>query len=181
MVSVSHIFGSDVSVSWSDYGRRSSYYNTLYADFLHDDNFRLPATNFLGELLTYYQFHISHLSLLGMVRVQHLLSQGIEPLVNRFRVFYQLQHNLGFYSFSMRDGAKKILLAPPNSYHDWKGKFFYIWDGVIPIAMTFRVHGEIEKEDLSMPKGEEWYKSLHVLPNRSFEGKTLVAAGMSDR
>ncbi|MFS7936859.1 hypothetical protein Hanom_Chr05g00420751 [Helianthus anomalus] len=57
-----------------------------------------------------------------MVQIRHFefccRSQDIESTVDRYRVFCHLQCNLGFYSFSLRGGAKKILLAPPKSYHD---------------------------------------------------------------
>ncbi|KAJ0910651.1 hypothetical protein HanRHA438_Chr06g0254601 [Helianthus annuus] len=69
-------------------------YITLYEDFFLQGNFRLPATNFLGSILSYYQFHISQMSPPGMVRVRHFeflcQSHGIEPTVDKFRSFYQL-------------------------------------------------------------------------------------------
>ncbi|KAF5759198.1 hypothetical protein HanXRQr2_Chr16g0738391 [Helianthus annuus] len=70
---------------------------TLYADFFGEGNFRLPATHFL-------------------VRIWHFefvcRSKGDEPTVDKFRVFYQLQSNLGFFSFALR-AMKKILITPP--------------------------------------------------------------------
>ncbi|MFS7929439.1 hypothetical protein Hanom_Chr04g00332561 [Helianthus anomalus] len=52
-----------------------------------------------------------------MVRVRHFeflcWSHGVEPTVEKFRVFYQLIKNMGFYSFASRGAAKKILLNPP--------------------------------------------------------------------
>ncbi|MFS7911780.1 hypothetical protein Hanom_Chr02g00122121 [Helianthus anomalus] len=48
----------------------------------------------------------------------------IEPTVDRFRVFYKLHCSQGFYSFAQRQSAKKILLSPPKSFHEWKPKFF---------------------------------------------------------
>ncbi|MFS7979208.1 hypothetical protein Hanom_Chr10g00924721 [Helianthus anomalus] len=66
----------------------------------------------------------------GMVRVRHFeflcRSHDVEPTVERFSAFYQLIRNMGFYSFGNRGGAKKILLNPPKSFHDWKQKFFFI-------------------------------------------------------
>ncbi|MFS7929440.1 hypothetical protein Hanom_Chr04g00332571 [Helianthus anomalus] len=34
-------------------------YITLFEDFFHQGNFRLPATNFLAHILQFYGFHIS--------------------------------------------------------------------------------------------------------------------------
>ncbi|KAM0044910.1 hypothetical protein Hdeb2414_s0010g00358671 [Helianthus debilis subsp. tardiflorus] len=87
---------------------------------------------------------------------------------------------MGFYSFALRD-AKKIPINPPKSFHDWKMKFFFIQEEVIPIAMIFREPDVIEKEDLPIPKGEDWYLRLLATPNRVFGEQGLVAAGMSDK
>ncbi|MFS7895258.1 hypothetical protein Hanom_Chr00s002579g01701721 [Helianthus anomalus] len=57
-----------------------------------------------------------------MVRVRHFKfayrSQGLDPTVDWFRVFYHLQCNLGFFSFAMCGVAKNVLINPPKSYHD---------------------------------------------------------------
>ncbi|XP_035834057.1 uncharacterized protein LOC118482608 [Helianthus annuus] len=161
-------------------------YITLYEDFFLQGNFRLPATNFLGSILSYYQFHISQMSPPGMVRVRHFeflcQSHGIEPTVDKFRSFYQLQRTMGFFSFASRGAAKKILLNPPKSFHDWKPKFFFIREEVVPVAMTFREWTEaIPKEDLPIPKTALWYQQLTSTPNRVFGENVLVAAKMSDR
>ncbi|KAJ0814318.1 hypothetical protein HanPSC8_Chr17g0784201 [Helianthus annuus] len=161
-------------------------YITLYEDFFLQGNFRLPATNFLGSILSYYQFHISQMSPPGMVRVRHFeflcQSHGIEPTVDKFRSFYQLQRTMGFFSFASRGAAKKILLNPPKSFHDWKPKFFFIREEVVPVAMTFREWTEaIPKEDLPIPKTALWYQQLTPTPNRVFGENVLVAAKMSDQ
>ncbi|KAJ0651405.1 hypothetical protein HanOQP8_Chr15g0560631 [Helianthus annuus] len=161
-------------------------YITLYEDFFLQGNFRLPATNFLGNILHYYNFHLSQMSPPGMVRVRHFeflcRSHGIEPSVEKFRAFYQLQRTMGFFSFASRGAAKKILLNPPKSFHDWKPKFFFIREEVLPIAMPFRDWTEaIPKEDLPIPKNARWYQQLTPTPNRVFGENVLVAAKMSDQ
>ncbi|KAM0007405.1 hypothetical protein Hdeb2414_s0142g00811771 [Helianthus debilis subsp. tardiflorus] len=121
----------------------------------------------------------------GMVRVRHFeflcRAHEIEPTVERFRVFYQLNRNMGFYSFGNWGSAKKILLNPPKSFYDWKQKFFFIREDVIPIAMDFRAPDVIEKEELAIPKKEDWYVKLTATPNRVFGESVLVAAQMSDQ
>ncbi|KAJ0799130.1 hypothetical protein HanLR1_Chr00c2196g0837351 [Helianthus annuus] len=161
-------------------------YITLYEDFFLQGNFRLPANNFLGNILHYYNFHLSQMSPPGMVRVRHFeflcRSHGIEPTVEKFRAFYQLQRTMGFFSFASRGAAKKILLNPTKSFHDWKPKFFFIREEVLPIAMPFRDWTEaVLKEDLPIPKQALWYQQLTPTPNRVFGENVLVAAQMSDR
>ncbi|KAJ0716528.1 hypothetical protein HanPI659440_Chr13g0513731 [Helianthus annuus] len=161
-------------------------YITLYEDLFLQGNFRLPATNFMGSILHHYNFHLSQMSPPGMVRVRHFeflcRSHGIEPTVEKFRAFYQLQRTMGFFSFASRGAAKKILLNPPKSFHDWKPKFFFIREEVLPIAMPFRDWTEpVLKEDLPIPKQALWYQQLTPTPNRVFGENVLVAARMSDQ
>ncbi|KAJ0567949.1 hypothetical protein HanIR_Chr06g0290631 [Helianthus annuus] len=161
-------------------------YITLYEDFFLQGNFRLPATNFMGHILHHYNFHLSQMSPPGMVRVRHFEflchSHGIEPSVDKFRAFYQLQRTMGFFSFASRGAAKKILLNPPKSFHDWKPKFFFIREEVLPIAMPFRDWTEaIPKEDLPIPKTARWYQQLNPTPNRVFGENVLVGAKISDQ
>ncbi|KAM0014044.1 hypothetical protein Hdeb2414_s0039g00735631 [Helianthus debilis subsp. tardiflorus] len=135
-------------------------------------------------ILHFYGFHISQLGPMGMVRIHHFefihRSHGLEQPVNKFRVFYQLIRNMGFYSFAQR-GSKKILINPPKSFHDWKMKFFFIREEVILIAMIFRESNGIEKKELPIPKVEDWYMRLMATPNRVFGEQVLVAGGMSDK
>ncbi|KAF5818583.1 hypothetical protein HanRHA438_Chr02g0068131 [Helianthus annuus] len=120
----------------------------------------------------------------GMVRVRHFeflcRSHEIEPTVERFRAFYQLIRNMGFYSFGNRGSAKKILLNPPKIFHDWKQKLFFIREEVLPIAMIFHAPNVIEKEELPILKGGAWYLKLTATPNRIFGENVLVVAQMSD-
>ncbi|MFS7955331.1 hypothetical protein Hanom_Chr07g00641391 [Helianthus anomalus] len=141
-------------------------------------------TEFVAHILHYYGFHISQLTPPGMVRVRHFeflcRRHEIEPTVEKFRVFYQLIRNIGFYSFGNLGSAKKILLNPPKSFYDWK-KFFFIREEVILIAMIFRAPDTIEKEELAIPKHADWYLKLTATPNWIFGENVLVAAQMSDK
>ncbi|KAM0007766.1 hypothetical protein Hdeb2414_s0011g00373941 [Helianthus debilis subsp. tardiflorus] len=118
-----------------------------------------------------------------MVRICHFefvcRSQGLETAVEKFRVSYQLISTMGFFSFALRN-MKKILINPPKSFHEWKMKFFFIREEVIPIAM-FREPNAIPKEDTPIPKKASWYDKLMATPNRVFGEQVLVADGMSDR
>ncbi|KAM0037977.1 hypothetical protein Hdeb2414_s0013g00409491 [Helianthus debilis subsp. tardiflorus] len=87
---------------------------------------------------------------------------------------------MGFYSFALR-GVKKIIINPPKSFHDWKMKFFFIREEVIPITMLFHESDVIENEDLPIPKGEDWYLRLMATPNKVFGEQVLVAVRMSDK
>ncbi|MFS7990830.1 hypothetical protein Hanom_Chr11g01063511 [Helianthus anomalus] len=156
---------------------------TLFWDFFTEGNFRLRVTRFVLDTLDFYKFHISQLNPMGMVRIRHLeficRSMYIEPTVDRFRVFYQLQCSQGFYSFFQRISAKKILLSPPKSFHEWKRKFFFIKAGVIPQKMIFRGPEDIPVETIKTPSFEVWYQDLKDVPSIELPERALVGAGMS--
>ncbi|KAJ0914782.1 hypothetical protein HanPSC8_Chr06g0242511 [Helianthus annuus] len=138
----------------------------------------------MAGILHYYAFQISQLSPMGMVRIRHFeflcRSQGLEPTVEKFRVFYQLIRTLGFFSFALRN-VKKILINPPKSFHNWKMKFFFIREEVIPIAMLFHEPGAIDKEDTPIPKKAAGNDNLCATPNRVVGEQVFVAAVMSDK
>ncbi|KAJ0430087.1 hypothetical protein HanHA300_Chr17g0664941 [Helianthus annuus] len=106
---------------------------------------------------------------IGMVRVRHFefvcRTMHIELTVPRFRVFHQLHCTQGFYSFVQRASAKKILLHPPKSFHDWKQKFFFIKAGVFPMKMIFRGKEDVPTETVQTPVDENWYQDLKDVPN----------------
>ncbi|MFS7978543.1 hypothetical protein Hanom_Chr10g00916681 [Helianthus anomalus] len=85
----------------------------------------------------------------------------------------------GFYSIVQRASAKKILLQPPKSFHDWKQKLFFIEAGVIPTRMVFRVKEDVPTETIQTPVDENWYQYLKDVPSISSPEKALVGAGMS--
>ncbi|MFS7965959.1 hypothetical protein Hanom_Chr09g00768241 [Helianthus anomalus] len=120
----------------------------------------------MAAILHHYAFHISQLSPM--------------PTVEKFRVFYGLISTLGFFCFVVRN-VKKILINPPKSFHDWKIKFFFIREEVIPIAMEFCQSGLIPNEDIKIPHKEGWYNKIMLMPNMVFGEQVLVAAGMSDK
>ncbi|KAJ0578236.1 hypothetical protein HanIR_Chr05g0245091 [Helianthus annuus] len=120
--------------------------------------------------------------LIGMVRVRHFefvcRTMRIELTVPRFHVFHKMHCSQGIYSFVQRASAKKILLQPPKSFHDWK-QFFFIKVGVIPMRMTFRGKEDVPTENIQTPNDENWYQDLKDVPAISLSEKALVGASMS--
>ncbi|MFS7967286.1 hypothetical protein Hanom_Chr09g00783991 [Helianthus anomalus] len=61
----------------------------------------------MATILSFYGFHISQMSPMGMVRVRHFeflcWSHGLEPDLAKFRAMYQLIRNMGFYSFAQQN------------------------------------------------------------------------------
>ncbi|KAJ0715831.1 hypothetical protein HanPI659440_Chr13g0505921 [Helianthus annuus] len=118
-----------------------------------------------------------------MVRIRHFeflcQSMHIDPLVDRFRVFYQLHCAPGFYSFMQRATTKKILLVPPKYFHKWKGKFFFIKAGVTPMKMNFRGAEDFVTETLKTLESKIWYQDMKDVPSIELAERALVASRMS--
>ncbi|MFS7945603.1 hypothetical protein Hanom_Chr06g00526231 [Helianthus anomalus] len=128
-------------------------YVNMFADWFEICNLRLPLTVFMAELLEYYKIHISQLSPLGMVRARNFeytfRALSLEPLVEDFRLFYQMTEQLGFFSFLVREGATK-LMSPPKGITKWKMKSFYVKAGE-----------------------QTWFAHLHVIASKKLENKEL--------
>lgn len=158
----------------------------LYTSFFTHCNFRLPITTFTMDILNYYGFHLSQMHPMGMCRVKFFefcaKANGYDPTVDMFRVFYKLTVNESWLSFRARGGVSPHVKAAPKSFHEWKSKFFFISENVIPVAMNVRDLGmEVVDETLVEYKSEDWYKRLirHPVDICPIDEVSLVKVGMS--
>ncbi|MFS7931556.1 hypothetical protein Hanom_Chr04g00357361 [Helianthus anomalus] len=66
-------------------------YITLFEDFFLEGNFRFPETEFMASIIHFYGFHISQMSLVGIVRVRHFEFlcdiKGMNPLSRNYGHF----------------------------------------------------------------------------------------------
>nr|GEV57353.1 transposase (putative), gypsy type [Tanacetum cinerariifolium] len=89
----------------------------LYTRFFEYANFRLPLSTFFVNVLRYYHFHISQLSVIGVAKVSHFevlcRVHGFEPTVGLFRCFYVNSKNKGWMSFSKRPGNNAVYYTKP--------------------------------------------------------------------
>nr|GEU43819.1 hypothetical protein [Tanacetum cinerariifolium] len=80
----------------------------VYTKFFEFANVRLPLSQFLFDILGYYQIHLSQLSVIGVAKVSHFEINccvlNITPTLSLFRVFYTPSFNSGWMSFSKRPG-----------------------------------------------------------------------------
>ena len=102
-------------------------------------------------------------------------------MVSRFRCFYKLAPQGSWYSFTRRAGVKPHTGLPPRSFHDWRGKFFYLNEGVIPFAMSWRTESVREADPPAFTTADEWFVKLTELPGdlKPLPEHALVAVGMS--
>nr|GFA65309.1 putative transposase (putative), gypsy type [Tanacetum cinerariifolium] len=116
----------------------------VYTRFFEFANFRLPLSQFLYDVLGYYQIHISQLSVIGAAKVSHFeincRVQNIVPTLSLFRVFYVPSFNSGWMSFSKRPGKNtpQCYTKPLDSLKNWNDRFFWVDECVFPTAVEWR-------------------------------------------
>ncbi|GKD85322.1 hypothetical protein Tco_1356476 [Tanacetum coccineum] len=116
----------------------------MYTNFFEFANFRIPISQFLFDILGYYQIHLSQLSVIGAAKVSHFEINcrvlNIIPTVNLFRVFYVPSYNSGWMSFSKRPGKNtpQCYTKPLDSLKNWNNRFFWVDEKVFPTVVAWR-------------------------------------------
>nr|GEV44047.1 hypothetical protein [Tanacetum cinerariifolium] len=116
----------------------------VYTKFFEFANFCLPLSQFLFDILGYYQIHLSQLSVIGAAKVSHFEINCrvlyIIPTLSLFRVFYMPSFNLGWMSFSKRLGRNtpQCYTKPLDSLKNWNNRFFWVDERVFPTVVDWR-------------------------------------------
>ncbi|GKB42028.1 hypothetical protein Tco_0886970 [Tanacetum coccineum] len=116
----------------------------VYTRFLDFANYRLPISQFLFDILGYYQIHLSQLSVIGAAKVSHFeincRAHQIIPTLNLFRVFYIPSYNSGWMSFSKRPrkNTPQCYTKPLDSLKNWNNIFFWVDERVFPTVVEWR-------------------------------------------
>nr|GEV27654.1 hypothetical protein [Tanacetum cinerariifolium] len=118
----------------------------VYTKFFEFANFHLPLSQFLFDILGYYQIHLSQLSVIGAAKVSHFEINcrvlNIVPTLTLFRVFYTPSFNSGWMSFSKRRGKNtpQCYTKPLDSLKNWNNRFFWVDERVFPTIMDWRTN-----------------------------------------
>nr|GEW76551.1 transposase (putative), gypsy type [Tanacetum cinerariifolium] len=116
----------------------------VYTRFFKFANFRFPLSQFLFDVLGYYQIHLSQLSVIGAAKVSHFEINcrvlNIIPTLSLFRVFYTPSFNSGWMSFSKRPekNTPQCYTKPLDSLKNWNNRFFWVDESVFPTVMDWR-------------------------------------------
>nr|GEU82747.1 transposase (putative), gypsy type [Tanacetum cinerariifolium] len=118
----------------------------VYTRFFEFANFCLPLSQFLFDVLGYYQIHLSQLSVIGAAKVSHFEINchilNIILTLSLFRVFYTPSFNSGWMSFSKRLGKNipQCYTKPLDSLKNWNNRFFWVDERVFPTVMDWRTN-----------------------------------------
>nr|GFB03202.1 hypothetical protein [Tanacetum cinerariifolium] len=118
----------------------------VYTRFFEFANFRFPLSQFLFDVLGYYQIHLSQLSVIGAAKVSHFEINcrvlNILPTLSLFRVFYTPSFNSGWMSFNKRPGKNTLqcYTKPLDSLKNWNNRFFLVDERVFPTIVDWRTN-----------------------------------------
>ncbi|GJU33110.1 hypothetical protein Tco_1176699 [Tanacetum coccineum] len=116
----------------------------VYTKKIEFANYRIPISQFLFDILGYYQIHRSQLSVIGAAKVSNFEINcrvlNIISTVNLFRVFYVPSYNSGWMSFSKRPGKNtpQCYTKPLDSLKNWNNRFFWVDEKVFPTVVAWR-------------------------------------------
>ncbi|GJQ89427.1 hypothetical protein Tco_0000566 [Tanacetum coccineum] len=124
----------------------------VYCKFFEFANYRIPITQFLFDLLGYYQIHLSQLSVIGTAKVSQFEINcrvlNVIPTVDLFRVFYIPTHQSGWMSFAKRPGkdTPQCYVKSLDSLKNWNNRFFWVDERVFPTPMAWRSSAPRDKK-----------------------------------
>ncbi|GKA38015.1 hypothetical protein Tco_0724580, partial [Tanacetum coccineum] len=135
----------------------------VYTKFFEFANYRIPLSQFIFDILGYYQIHLSQLSVIGAAKVSHFEITcrvlNIIPTLNLFRVFYVPSYNSGWMSFSKRPGKNtpQCYTKPLDSLKNWNNRFFWVDERIFPTVVACRTSAPKD----GMPSADS-YSSVDV-------------------
>nr|GEW97928.1 transposase (putative), gypsy type [Tanacetum cinerariifolium] len=118
----------------------------VYTRFFEFANFRFPLSQFLFDVLGYYQIHLSQLSVIGAAKVSHFEINcrvlNVIPTLSLFRVFYTPSFNSRWMSFSKRTGRNtpQCFTKPLDSLKNWNNRFFWVDERVFSTVVDWRTN-----------------------------------------
>nr|GEX62630.1 transposase (putative), gypsy type [Tanacetum cinerariifolium] len=116
----------------------------VYTKFFEFANFRLPLSQFLFDILGYYQIHLSQLFVICATKVSHFEINcrvlNIVPTLRLFRVFYTPSFNSGWMSFSKRPekNTPQCYTKPLDFLKNWNNRFFWVDERVFSTIVDWR-------------------------------------------
>nr|GFB13053.1 transposase (putative), gypsy type [Tanacetum cinerariifolium] len=159
----------------------------VYTRFLEFANFRLPLSQFLFDVLGYYQIHLSQLSVIGAAKVSHFeincRVQNIIPTLSLFRMFYIPSFNSGWMSFSKRPGKNtpQCYTKPLDSLKNWNNRFFWVDECVFPTVVDWQTNSSKDGMPVNGTYSVEAVRALdtHHTPIQKQPEMLLCLVGIS--
>nr|GEV01206.1 hypothetical protein [Tanacetum cinerariifolium] len=123
----------------------------LYTRFFDYDNFILPLSTFLVDVLRHFRINISKLFMIGAAKVSHFEIScrvyGIMPTVGLFRCFYINCKKSEWMSFSKRsDNALVCYTKPLDFFKNWNNHLFWVDDFACPASFSWQTAKHVTRD-----------------------------------
>lgn len=140
---------------------------------------------FLWNILSAHGVHLSQVHPFGLMRIRHFefvcWANNIVRKIDKFSVFYKMHRRGGWYNCA--SVSKRVIgTDPPHNVYEWRTKFFWLREDVVPITMVRRPANEkLPDMPVASFEGQEWFRTLMPKPTpmRAIPEEALVWAGMS--
>nr|GEW29121.1 putative transposase (putative), gypsy type [Tanacetum cinerariifolium]GEW49070.1 putative transposase (putative), gypsy type [Tanacetum cinerariifolium] len=161
----------------------------VYTRFFEFANFRFPLSQFLFDVLGYYQIHLSQLSIIGAAKVSlfeiNRRVLNIIPTLSLFCVFYTPSFNSGWMSFSKRPGKNtpQCYTKPLDSLKNWNNRFFWVDERVFRTVVDWRTNASKDGMPAEGTYSKEAVRALdtHRTPIQKQSEMLLCLVGISRR
>nr|GEU59055.1 transposase (putative), gypsy type [Tanacetum cinerariifolium] len=176
------------------HGRNNRICNSLtdkigvYIKFFDFANYRIPLSQFLVDVLEYFEINLSHLSVIVAAKVSHFeilcrIHSFVSTLGN-FRKFYINSKNKGWMSFSKRfDTAQVCYTKPLDSLKHRNDNFFWVDSSAFLLSIPWHNNKTLRKDP--HPTSTEFdakvcdFVANHPAPFLKFSESFLCLIGIS--
>ncbi|GJR84405.1 hypothetical protein Tco_0155190 [Tanacetum coccineum] len=126
---------------------------TRFFDFA---NYRIPLSQFLVDVLEYFQINLSQLSVIAAAKISHFeilcRVHSFVSIVGNFRRFYINSKNKGWMSFSKRSDTGPVCYTRPlDSLKHWNDHFFLVDAFVFPLVVLWHYNKTLRKDPYPTP------------------------------
>ncbi|GKB43456.1 hypothetical protein Tco_0888398 [Tanacetum coccineum] len=160
----------------------------VYSRFFNFANYRIPLSQFLIDILAYFQINLSLLSVITAAKVSHFEIlchvHGFVPTVGNFHRFYINSTNKGWMSFSKHaENAPICYTTPLDSLNNWNDHFFWVDASAFPLAVPWHSDKTLKKDPHPTPAKFDAdvcnYLADNPAPFRKFLKPFLCFVGIS--
>ncbi|GJX68407.1 hypothetical protein Tco_0304134 [Tanacetum coccineum] len=160
----------------------------VYSRFFDFANYWIPLSQFLVDILQYFQINLSQLSVIAAAKVSHFeilcRVHGFIPTVGNFHRFYINSKNKGWMSFSKSaENASVCYSRPLDLLKNWSDHFFWVDASVLPHATPWHSSKTVSKDPHPTPNEFDAdvcnYLADNRAPFRKFPEPFLCLVGIS--
>ncbi|GKB04912.1 hypothetical protein Tco_0833107, partial [Tanacetum coccineum] len=161
---------------------------SVYTRFFDFANYRILLSQFLIDVLDYFQINLSQLSVIAAAKISHFKIlrrvHNFVPTVRNFPRFYINSKNKGWMSFSKRSDTGPVYHTRPlYSLKHWNDHFFWVDASIFPFAVPWHNNKMLRKDPHPTPAEFNAdvcnYLADNPAPFRNFSKPFLFFVGIS--